>query len=41
MLKFVVILYRRPDFSPQQFYTSLRDEHGPLAERLPGLHVRR
>jgi uncharacterized protein (TIGR02118 family) len=37
MLKFVVVLYRRPDLSPEQFHENLRSEHGPLAERLPGL----
>jgi uncharacterized protein (TIGR02118 family) len=37
MLKFVVVLYRRPDLSPEAFFANLRDEHGPLAERIPGL----
>jgi uncharacterized protein (TIGR02118 family) len=37
MLKFVVVLYRRPDLSPDAFFANLRDEHGPLAERIPGL----
>lgn len=37
MLKFVVVLYRRPDLSPQEFHENLRKEHGPMAERLPGL----
>jgi uncharacterized protein (TIGR02118 family) len=37
MLKFVVVLYRRPDLSPEQFRDNLRNEHGPMAERLPGL----
>jgi uncharacterized protein (TIGR02118 family) len=37
MLKFVVVLYRRPDLSAERFHTILRDEHGPMAERLPGL----
>jgi uncharacterized protein (TIGR02118 family) len=37
VLKFVVVLYRRPDLSPERFHENLRDEHGPLAERLPGL----
>jgi uncharacterized protein (TIGR02118 family) len=37
MLKFVVVLYRRPDLSPQQFHVILRGEHAELAERLPGL----
>lgn len=37
MLKFVVVLYRRPDLSPEQFHDNLRNEHGPLAEAIPGL----
>ena len=37
MLKFVVVLYRRPDLTPEQFHENLRNEHGPLAEALPGL----
>jgi uncharacterized protein (TIGR02118 family) len=37
MLKFVVVLYRKPDLSAEQFHANLREEHGPMAERLPGL----
>lgn len=37
MVKFVVVLYRRADFSPEQFRANLRNEHGPMAERIPGL----
>jgi uncharacterized protein (TIGR02118 family) len=37
MLKFVVVLYRRPDLAPEQFHAILRGEHAALAERLPGL----
>lgn len=37
MLKFVVVLYRRADLSEEQFHEHLRNEHGPMAERLPGL----
>jgi uncharacterized protein (TIGR02118 family) len=37
MLKFVVVLYRRPDLSPARFHEILRDEHGPMAEQLPRL----
>jgi uncharacterized protein (TIGR02118 family) len=37
MLKFVVVLYRRPDLSREAFFANLRNEHGPMAERLPGL----
>jgi len=35
--KFMVVLYRRADFTPDQFQTYLREVHGPMAERLPGL----
>jgi len=37
MLKFMVVLYRRPDLSGQQFERHLREVHGPLARKLPGL----
>jgi uncharacterized protein (TIGR02118 family) len=37
VIKFMVVLYRRPDLSPEQFRANLRQEHGPLAERIPGL----
>jgi uncharacterized protein (TIGR02118 family) len=37
VLKFVVVLYRRPGITAQQFALNLRQEHGPLAERIPGL----
>jgi uncharacterized protein (TIGR02118 family) len=37
MLKFVVVLYRRPDLSIEQFRAILRGEHGTMAERIPGL----
>lgn len=37
MLKFVVVLYRKPDLSREAFFANLRDEHGPMAERIPGL----
>jgi uncharacterized protein (TIGR02118 family) len=37
MLKFMVVLYRRPDLTPERFHEVLRNEHGPMAERLPGL----
>jgi uncharacterized protein (TIGR02118 family) len=37
MLKFMVVLYRRQDLSPQEFRRHLREIHGPLAEKLPGL----
>jgi len=37
MLKFMVVLYHRPDLSPQQFRHHLETIHAPLAKALPGL----
>jgi len=37
MLKFMVVLYRRPDLSPAEFRKHLEQAHGPLAQALPGL----
>jgi uncharacterized protein (TIGR02118 family) len=37
MVKFVVVLYRRKDLSAEAFRVSLRQVHGPMAERIPGL----
>jgi uncharacterized protein (TIGR02118 family) len=37
MLKFMVVLYRRPDLSQEEFLRYLRTVHGPMAQRLPGL----
>jgi uncharacterized protein (TIGR02118 family) len=37
MLKFMVVLYRRPDLSQQEFRRHLMEVHGPLAQKLPGL----
>jgi uncharacterized protein (TIGR02118 family) len=37
MVKFMVVLYRRPDLSAAGFAANLRQIHGPMAERLPGL----
>jgi uncharacterized protein (TIGR02118 family) len=37
MLKFMVVLYRRPDLTVEQFLAILRHEHAARAERLPGL----
>ncbi|PYQ14184.1 MAG: EthD family reductase [Acidobacteria bacterium] len=37
MVKFMVVLYRRPDLSGERFRQILREDHGALAERLPGL----
>jgi uncharacterized protein (TIGR02118 family) len=37
MVKFMVVLYRREDISPEEFAANLREIHGPMAERIPGL----
>lgn len=37
MVKFMVVLYRRPDISREHFRSYLREVHGPLAKRLPGV----
>jgi uncharacterized protein (TIGR02118 family) len=37
MLKFMVVLYRRPDLTREQFRRHLVEVHGPLAKNLPGL----
>ena len=34
MLKFAVVLYRRPDLVPEEFFANLRGEHGPMYVRL-------
>src|SRR5579871_6128539 len=37
MLKFMVVLYRRPGMSPTEFRRHLEEIHGPFAKALPGL----
>jgi uncharacterized protein (TIGR02118 family) len=37
MLKFMVVIYRRPGLTQEDFRRHLRDIHGPLAKELPGL----
>ena len=37
MIKFVVVLYRRPDLSVADFRQHLLEIHAPLAKKLPGL----
>ncbi len=37
MVKFIVVLYRRPELTPEQFRRHLREIHGPMAKDLPGL----
>jgi uncharacterized protein (TIGR02118 family) len=39
MLKFMVVVYRRPDLTPAQFRRHLEDVHAPLARSLPGLRA--
>lgn len=37
MLKFIVVIYKRADLTPEQFRRHLKEIHGPLARNLPGL----
>jgi uncharacterized protein (TIGR02118 family) len=37
MLKFMVVIYRNPELTHQQFRRNLQEIHGPLAKNLPGL----
>jgi uncharacterized protein (TIGR02118 family) len=37
MIKFVVVCYRRPDWSRDQFRRYFRETHGPLAMAIPGV----
>jgi uncharacterized protein (TIGR02118 family) len=37
MLKFMVVIYKRPGLTQEQFRQHLQDIHGPLAKSLPGL----
>jgi uncharacterized protein (TIGR02118 family) len=37
MLKFMVVVYRRPELNPAQFRRHFEEVHGPLAKNLPGL----
>jgi uncharacterized protein (TIGR02118 family) len=37
MLKFMVVVYRRPDLTAEQFRRHFEQIHGPLAKKLPGL----
>jgi len=37
MIKFMVVLYRRPDLSEKEFQAYLRGVHGPMAEAIPDL----
>lgn len=37
MLKFMVVLYKRPDLTQEAFRHHLEETHGPLAKNLPDL----
>jgi uncharacterized protein (TIGR02118 family) len=37
MLKFMVVLYKKPEMTERQFHSFLRDVHGPMALKIPGL----
>jgi uncharacterized protein (TIGR02118 family) len=37
MLKFIVIVYKRSGMTSEDFRRYVREVHGPLAQRLPGL----
>jgi uncharacterized protein (TIGR02118 family) len=37
MLKFIVMLYKRPDMTEEEFLRYYRETHGPMAVRLPGI----
>lgn len=37
MLKFMVVVYRRPDLTAAEFRRHLEEVHSPLAKALPGL----
>ena len=37
MVKFMVVIYKRPDLTAKQFRQHLQNIHGPLAKNLPGL----
>jgi uncharacterized protein (TIGR02118 family) len=37
MLKFMVVVCKRPELTREEFRRYLKDVHGPLAKNLPGL----
>jgi uncharacterized protein (TIGR02118 family) len=37
MLKFMVVLSRKPEMREEEFHRFLREVHGPLALKIPGL----
>jgi uncharacterized protein (TIGR02118 family) len=37
MVKFMVVLYKKPEMSETEFHNFLRDVHGPMALKIPGL----
>jgi uncharacterized protein (TIGR02118 family) len=37
MIKFMVVVYRKPELTRAEFRQHLKNIHGPLARKLPGL----
>lgn len=37
MLKFMVVLYKKPGMTKADFHRFLREVHGPMARKVPGL----
>jgi uncharacterized protein (TIGR02118 family) len=37
MLKFMVVLYKKPGLSEEEFHRFVREVHGPMALKIPGL----
>ena len=37
MLKFMVVLYKKPGMTEDEFHRFLREVHGPMALKIPGL----
>lgn len=37
MLKFIVVIYKRPGMKGEEFRRYLREVHGPLAKKIPGV----
>jgi len=37
MLKFMVVIYRKPEFTPAEFRRHLEQVHAPLVKNLPGI----
>jgi hypothetical protein len=39
MLKFMVVVYRRRELTPEEFRRHLEKVHGPFVKHLPGVKV--